>query len=201
MANPIFSQPIIIGREERNLEYKQSTLWSREFAARLTKTILSMSNIRDGGSIIIGMKRQTNDSYLPKGMEPEHLDSYIADDVARFVNEYADPYAHFTLTKEECDDNRSYVWIQVQEFEETPVICRKSYANILGVGKLYVRTRRVPESSEVPSSAEMREILDMATEKRIRAFVRQANRAGITLSTPTLNTDKQAFDDQISGVL
>lgn len=69
MPDPIFLQLMEVGREERNLEYKQSTLWSREFGARLTKSILAMSNIRDGGHIIIGMKRHPDDTYIPEGMQ------------------------------------------------------------------------------------------------------------------------------------
>jgi predicted HTH transcriptional regulator len=162
-----------------------------------------MSNIRDGGDIIIGMEKQSDDTYIAKGMEQSHLDSYTNDNVASFISERADPYVRFTLTKQEDDSGQQYVWIRVEEFEETPVICRKSYGQTLGGGKVYTRTRRFPESAEVPSSAEMREIIEMATEKRIRAFIQQANRAGIPLTTPTVPTAptaEEAFDKQLEGI-
>src|ERR1700752_4060331 len=97
MPNQIFLQLIAIGKEQRNIEYKQSTSWSGEFRARITKSVLAMSNIRDGGNIILGMERQADDTYIARGMEQAHLDSYNSDDVGRFVAEYADPYARFDL--------------------------------------------------------------------------------------------------------
>lgn len=201
MCNLIFLELIAVGREERNLEYKQSTSWNEKvFQAKIAKSILAMSNIRDGGHIIIGMEKQEDDTYLPKGMEEDHMDSYVSDDVARFIAEYADPYTRFTLTKEEDDSGRKYVWIQIQEFEEIPVICRRSYSDILSGGKLYTRTRRVPESAEVPGHTEMREIIDMATEKRVRAFVQGATRAGVQLTIPTGMSVEQAFEEQLGGI-
>jgi hypothetical protein len=201
MPSPIFLQLVAIGKEQRYLEYKQSTSWSvGEFRAKIIKTILAMSNIRDGGHIIIGMERQGDDTYLPKGMEQGHLASYVSDDVMRAVAEYADPYASITLTLEKNNAWKDYVWIQVEEFREVPVICRKPYGNILGGGKLYTRTYRVPESAEVPSSAEMREILTMAADKELKAFLRRSSAAGIQLPAPTTPTDEQAFAEQLGGV-
>ena len=43
--------------EERNVEYKQSTPWGEgEFKFKITKTIMGLSNVRDGGNILIGIK-------------------------------------------------------------------------------------------------------------------------------------------------
>ncbi len=201
MPNQIFFQLIAIRREQRTLEYKQSMGWDdRTFRMRIVKSVLAMSNIRDGGDIIIGMEKQADDTYIPRGMEQRHLDSYIADDIGRVVAEYADPYARFDLRKEEDELGKSYVWIKIYEFEETPVICRKPYGDILSGGKIYIRTRRIPESAEVPSSAEMREIITMATERKLREFYQLAKAAGIQLPGPTIPTDAQAFAEQLRGV-
>ncbi len=201
MPDQIFLQLIAIGKEQRNIEYKQSTSWSdKEFRAKIIKSVLAMSNIRDGGDIIIGMEKQADDTYISRGMEQDHLDSYTSDHIGRAVAEYADPYARFDLMKEEDNSGKKYVWIRVYEFEETPVICRKPYGAILSGGKLYTRTRRVPESAEVPSSAEMREIIAMAADKELKAFLRRSNAAGIQLPGTTTPTDEQDFTDQIHGV-
>ncbi len=48
-------------------------------------------------------------------------------------------------------------------------------------GALYVRPRKVPETSEVASAVEMREVLDLATQKALRAYVETAQRAGVAL--------------------
>src|SRR6266511_280351 len=197
MPNSLFLDLIALRREARNLEYKQSTSWADTFRVNIPKSILAMSNIRDGGHIIIGMKRQTDDSYLAEGMEQSRLDSFTADDVQAFVAQYADPYVQFILTKEEDDRGRKYVWIKIQEFDEFPVICRKSHSNIMSGSKLYTRTRRRFESAEVPGAAEMREIIYMAVEKGIRGFYEPARKAGIELPLTIGPTDEQSFDEQL----
>jgi hypothetical protein len=198
MSDPVFSALISLAREARNLEYKRSTSWTENpFRAKIAKSILAMSNIRDGGHIIIGMTRQAGDTYLAEGMQQDHLDSFSVDDVQSCVAQYADPYVQLTLTKEEDDVGQKYVWIQVQEFEEIPVICRKSYADILRGGKMYTRTRRRFESAEVPGAAEMREVMEMAVEKGIRAFLERARRAGVESPMMSGPTSVQSFEEQL----
>lgn len=65
----------------------------------------------------------------------------------------------------------------------------------------------MPETAEVASSAEMREILDLAAEKRLRAYVETAERAGILLVTgepavgeETSVRDREQFESQLREV-
>lgn len=59
------------------------------------------------------------------------------------------------------------------------MICRKGYPTnpypgqqaILRAGAIYVRTRRKPETSEPPGQTEMRELIELATEERLRSFL------------------------------
>ncbi len=44
---------IELRREDRSLEYKESHPWE-ELKNKIAKTTLGMSNIRDGGTIIVG---------------------------------------------------------------------------------------------------------------------------------------------------
>ncbi len=44
-----------LAKEVRNLEFKRSTPWdSSEFKAKIVKSILAFSNVRDGGAIVEG---------------------------------------------------------------------------------------------------------------------------------------------------
>jgi uncharacterized protein (DUF849 family) len=65
---------IYAGREDRSREYKQSFPWQRrghgDTMAKIARTILAMSNLRDGGHIVVGVEDGT---YLPKGMQAKHL--------------------------------------------------------------------------------------------------------------------------------
>jgi hypothetical protein len=154
------------GREERNLEYKGPVAWvDPEIKAKLTKGALAMSNIRDGGAIVVGVE-QAGEVFTPVGLTPEQLDSFTQDEVASHVNNFADPYVELTVSRGEIG-TLHFVIVQVREFAEVPTICRRDGIG-LRKGAIYTRTRRMHETAEVPSQAEMREILDMATENGLR---------------------------------
>jgi hypothetical protein len=71
---------------------------------------------------------------------------------------------------------------------------------MLRKGALHVRTRTVPETTEVAFSVEMREVLDLATEKALRNFVGIAARAGGRLTTvpraKPAPSDEECNEDQ-----
>ena len=183
------------GKEERNLEYKQSMNWaSPETRAKLAKSILAMANLRDGGTIILGVKREADDSYTPEGMSKEDFDSFIQDHLSAHISEFADPYVEATLTKKIIEDCL-YCIIQVAEFEEIPVICKRD-GDKLRRGATYIRSRRMNETVEVPSHIEMREILELATEKRVRAFYSQATRMNFEASKPGNDESTNRFFQQ-----
>jgi hypothetical protein len=175
-------------REERNLEFKCSMSWTDTTTkAKLTKSVLAMANLRDGGHIVLGVDRQRDDTYLPVGMRADHLDSFVQDQLAAHFAEYADPYIEVTLIKHAVDGKTFCI-----EFAELPVVCKKDGPEKLRRGATYTRSRRLPETVEVPTQVEMREILDLAVEKRVRTFARQAERLGF-VQPPARNQ----FVDQI----
>ncbi len=95
------------------------------------------------------------------------------------------------------------VAIEVAEFAEIPVLCGRDYPGIVRQGALYIRSRRMPESLEVPSQTEMREVLDLATEKRLRSFLATAQRAGAAPITGTASSTAadREFDAQMKDFL
>src|SRR5262249_46564787 len=76
-----------------------------------------------------------------------------------------------------------------------PVICKKDGLEKLRRGAIYTRSRRLPETVEVPSQAEMRELLDLAIEKGSRTFTRQAERMGFVRLAR-----KDQFIEQLKGL-
>jgi predicted HTH transcriptional regulator len=172
------------GREERNLEFKERLDWSKsEGRNNLIKAALAMSNIRDGGVIVLGVR---NDG-TPVGLSAKEAVVFDHDALAPVINEYAEPYTRLVVTSghDPDDGGRWFVVIQIQEFHEYPVICKRDGTD-LRRGALYTRSTKMNASAEVASVAEMKEILDLAVEKGIRAFNLRAASAGIPLpSTPT----------------
>ncbi|MGH3915078.1 MAG: hypothetical protein ACRDTC_16975 [Pseudonocardiaceae bacterium] len=86
--------------------------------------------------------------------------------------------------------------IQVFESADIPHLCVKEHPKILRKGALYVRPRKMPETSEVADSVELREFLDLATEKALRAFISTAKRAGATLGSDDTVALSWSSDEQ-----
>jgi len=188
---------IYAGRESRHLEYKQSMSWDGDARAKITKTILAMSNLRDGGTIVLGEEQRQDDTFDPIGIDPSDAATFNSDNVLAFANEYADPYVELYLRRLELN-GKTFVVIQVKEFEEIPVICKKDYGDILHRGKIYERSRRKWESSEIASQSEMRELIEMTVEKRIRYLAR----VGL-LPAPAVSSapaDEELFEKQIEDL-
>lgn len=168
--------------------------WTDELCkAKITKAILAMSNIKDGGVIIVGMKELEDKAFSPVGLSDADASTFTHDDIASCVKDYADPYAEFTVRPITCDGKR-FVCIQVKEFDESPVICKR-HGRDLEKGTIYTRPRTKNESAPVSSYAEMREILDVATDKAVRKQWSRLPCAGLMPTAPSEDA-KQRFAEQ-----
>lgn len=180
-----------LGREGRGVEFK--TAGSRtdsHFLAKVTKAALSMGNLRDGGQVVIGIDDADPAKMLP-GLRKAEEESWTAyDDVARKLAEYATPALTFDVAAFDLSSGVRVVVIEVEEFSDTPHLCAKDHSDVLRRGALYVRPRKVPESSEIAGLVEMREVLDIATEKALRAYVGTARRAGVDLGSSGPSDDE-----------
>jgi hypothetical protein len=153
----------------------------RAFFAKVSRGGLSMGNLRDGGRVIIGVDDAAPAAMLP-GLGDDDLAAWLEfDTISVRLAEYADPPLRIEVYSLTLSTGAQVVVLEVEEFAEVPHLCAKSYEPTLLKGALYVRTRRMPETAEVPTQTEMRELLDLATEKRLRAYVESAERAGVSL--------------------
>ncbi|MBA7602979.1 hypothetical protein ES703_10076 [subsurface metagenome] len=178
--------------EERFLEYKESCPWE-DLKFKIAKTCMGMANIRHGGTIIIGI-RKTDGEYDPEGMTDEHIETYNTDDIQAFISRFADPYVRIELYLKEWD-SKKFLIIVVHEFDEIPVVC-KSDSDITRIGAIYTRSYRMNETCKVQSQTEMREIIEMATEKGFRHFIRTIHRMGVSIDKISRLTDEETFRRQ-----
>jgi predicted HTH transcriptional regulator len=149
---------------------------------KVIRAALGLGNLRYGGHIVIGIDDADLAAMAP-GLSDEQLATWMAfDDVSRKMAEYADPPLRFDIAHVELSNGATVAVIQVFEFEDIPHLCKKDYPDVLRNGAMYVRPRRVPETSEVGTSVEMREVLELATEKALQNFVATAGRAGVALT-------------------
>lgn len=188
---------IQLGRETRNIEYKRTYSWNDpSHKAKIVKTILAMSNIRDGGYLILGVE-ENNGSFTPVGVPQADYDLLNTDDVLAFANRFADPYVEIKLHKG-LHEGMLFVVVEVQEFQQYPVVCKCDGLENLKCGSIYTRTRRMYESAVVPSQTEMREIIEMAVDKGIREFNRRVSYVGLSISGQLSATEQ--YDQELGGL-
>ena len=201
MTDEEFAQIMSLAHEIRGVEFKGpgSSSEGRLFA-QVVKAMLGMANRRDGGRVVIGV--QDLGSVLnPIGLDEAQLATWNYDHVSDRVAVYADPGVVFDLEIKGYN-GRSYVVIQVEEFAAVPVLCKRAYGDVLRDGACYVRPRRKPETTEIPTYADMRDLLDLATEKGVRRLLAQAQRAGLAVPPDVVTTaaDQERFDQQLGDL-
>jgi predicted HTH transcriptional regulator len=185
------------GHELRGIEVKSSgPSTSKQLFAKVTRAAISMGNIRDGGVVIVGLDDNDLAAMLP-GLNENDLATWMAfDDISQRMAEYADPPLKLHVEKLELSSGAVVAVIEVAEFADLPHVCAREYADILRRGALYVRTRRMPQTAEIGSAAEMRELLDLATQKALRAYVETAQRAGVHLGTQAQRESEPSDDER-----
>jgi predicted HTH transcriptional regulator len=167
---------------------------------RVMRAVLAMSNIIDGGRVIIGVDERAMAAMMP-GLTPDQSRAWADHDRVRdLIAKYADPplavesYAH-QLRSKAC-----VVVLEIPGLAGMPHFCsgerqtRDNKGLVLRKGALYVRTIHKPQSVEVSGTAEMNEILDAAVTARLRAFVQTSQRAGITLGIADPDDARQEPD-------
>lgn len=211
MSPDDLAQILALDSERSGIEFKIGRpRTDKPFAAKVAKAALGMSNRRDGGLIILGVE-ETPQGLVRHGLDEAALETWRNDLVADLLSQYADPPLTFTIKTVELD-NRKYVVIAVGEFLDAPTICRRASqeeggAPITREGACYVRPRRKPETTEIPTYADMRDLLDLALAKNLRRYVETAQAAGVTLSivgpggTPsTTDADADRYAKQLEDL-
>lgn len=201
MTDEEFAQIMSLAHEIRGVEFKgPGSSSDRRLFAQVVKAMLGMANRRDGGRVVIGVE-DLGSVLNPIGLDTGQLATWNYDHVADRVAVYADPGVVFDLEIKEYN-GRSYVVIQVEEFADVPVLCKRAYDDVLRDGACYVRPRRKPETTEIPTYADMRDLLDLATEKAVRRLLAQAQRAGLAVppDVVTTATDQERFDQQLGDL-
>jgi predicted HTH transcriptional regulator len=202
MTKEEFGEILARGREQPNVEFKGPGLKSdKHLFAKVTRAVLGMANRRDGGYVIVGVEERQG-KLNPTGLPPEQLATWTYDNLADGLAAYAEPSVEFDTEVVEYETLRFLV-IRVEEFIEVPVLCKRGYNKgkevILREGACYIRPRRKPETIEVSTYADMRDLIDLATDKSLRRFIARAQTAGIPLAGKEVKTDEDLFDEQRKG--
>lgn len=182
VSQELLEQLLAVGNESQSFEVKgPGDLSDKAFVARVARAVMSMGNHRDGGIVCIGVDEVQMQAMLP-GLSAEQAAAWgDYDDVADALARYADPAVVFSLASYVLSSGSAVVVLDVTEFDTVPHVCKRSFPQVLQDGMTYVRPRGKPESVPVPNSSEMRALLDLATAKGVREFIRVARDAGLPL--------------------
>lgn len=202
MTEEEFAELVALGREQASVEFKGPGLRTdRHLFAKVTRAVLGMANLRDGGRVVVGIAEEQTGLDL-KGLTQDELSTWSYDDLADGFAPYADPGVKFDSEIVEYK-RRHFLVIRVEEFDEVPVLCRKGYNRdrdvILRDGACYIRPRRKPETIEVGTYADMRDLIELATDKALRRYIARAQTAGIPLIIPKEESDEDLFEKQLEG--
>jgi predicted HTH transcriptional regulator len=164
------------GRETRGVEFKRRAHWLDDATkAKVVRAAIAMSNKRDGGYLIFGLAESGGDAHQLDGMTAKEAETFNTDAVAAYVNARVTPHLDLRVERREID-GQHVVAIVIPEFSEYPVICTRDVVvagrTAVSAGKVYCRSRRMPESAEVQHPDEIREIIDLATEKGLARYFR-----------------------------
>lgn len=202
-----FSDLLAAGYESVSVEFKPGVQReANDLFHRVVRAVLAMANKRGGGHVVLGVEETTNGLAL-KGVPVAARASWKYDDVSAAINAYADPNVRFDRLDVKYK-NRTFFVLRVHEFDDIPVLCRKGEprppgkkTQTLRAGACYVRSTRKPESIEVPSQTEMRELLDLAADKAIRRYLarRQAVEPQPAAAPPVETPEDRARFDQQRG--
>lgn len=202
MTEEEFAEIIARGREQSSVEFKGPGFRTdRHLSAKVTRAALGMANRRDGGLVIVGIEEVDIGLNL-KGLTHQEVATWRHDDIADGFASYADPSIEFD-TEQVIYQEKTFIVISVEEFREVPVLCKRSYNKardlILRDGACYIRPRRKPETIEVSTYADMRDLIDLATDKSLRRFIARAQSAGIPVTSQNARTDEDLFNEQLGN--
>jgi len=181
------------GKEERYLEYKGSMVWtSDDTKVKIAQAMMAMSNLRNGGVIVVGMKEIRRGVWKPDSMTDEQVTSFTQDDIAQWVNDYAVPAVQFTIEPFLLEKNR-FVIIKVREFDSVPIICRKPKIlrgrEVLKKGSIYYRSNSKNESAPISSDEDMRELITLAVNKGVSREIERLRALGFLAVPPSPQED------------
>lgn len=194
-------QLLELGHELRHLEVKApGGLDDNVLVARAARAVMAMGNLRDGGLVCIGIDDGQIAAMQPGLTAAQLADWTDFDKVSAALGKYSDPPVSFETHTFALSSGADVVVLEVEEFERDVHVCKKSFQGVLVDGHTYVRPRGQPRSVLPPTSADMRELHDLAVDKGVREFVRRAGAAGVHLNATTPPTaatgdvDREAFD-------
>jgi hypothetical protein len=173
---------LALGHELRSFEVKgPGEITDKAYCARVARAAMAMGNLRDGGVVCLGVDDDQLAAMAPGLSQAQLNDWSDFDHVHDALARYSEPPVSFHLFSLKLSSGIDVVVLEVDEFDQTPHICKRDYSGVVQNGATYVRPHGKPQSVAIPTAADMRELLDLAITKGVREFVRRLSDAGLSL--------------------
>lgn len=163
------------GQEGLAAEFKKGLSWTDPSTkGKVIRTALAMGNLRDGGVLAFGLERkEPNPLHEMVGMTEGDFESFSQDEVTATVNAHATPHIDLTVQHLKIEQ-KLFVAVVVRQFADFPIICAKDFVvdgkAVVVRGRIYCRSRRTPESTEVQVPEDLRHIINLATDKGVERY-------------------------------
>lgn len=206
MTSEEFANLVRLGFEAPSLEFKPpAEFGSPRITAEVIRAALALSNHLGGGRIVVGVvEERTTRQLTPIGLSAAEATSWNRDVFSSKLATYAAPMVEFEQEFIECD-GRNHLLLTIHEFQHAPTICMKGLQvdgkSVLRAGAMYIRGRKKPESREIESYEEMRELVDLAVEKGVQRFVSFASKTGLIARPAPTPSQSEAYDEEIQRAL
>lgn len=202
--------------ESKGVEYKGSFPWPssagdlrNNFTAQsVVRSILAMSNLKDGGIIVFGVYLdRSKEVHVVTGMDSAHIDSYDQEMIYDQVKNFGEPTPSFDIRHVVSPDGKHFFKMNISGMMSAPVICQipgrdKSVYRELEQSAIYIRTDK-PESKCVREPLEMREIINVAVDREIAIFTPRLMNAfaalGVASKGPAVPSTGP-FDSEIKDI-
>jgi hypothetical protein len=185
-----------ICQEGQGIDFKESAPWD-SLKWRIIKTALAMGNLRDGGIIVVGSSEREQTWDL-SGITQDHLVTFDVDNIIDAVNSYASPHVDLDIALVKHNNGHQFLAIQVNEFDNTLIVCKKNGPAGTGIveGAVYVRPPGIAKTTRVMNASQMHDMLELAAEKRARRILETARRVGLTAKP----AEAELFDIELEGL-
>lgn len=174
-------------------------------SASLAKDIASFANSRDGGVIVIGKSENNDGSFSYDGLSPHQTASFDTTKVGQWVNSRFAPPIRLVCHLVELG-GKKFVVIIVQEFDDVPSLCIKSFQetnnaknHLLREGTIYVRNQNA-ESKPIKTVDELRAVIGLATRKKGDELIAHFNAMLKGRSLANLGPAPDPFEQEIQQV-
>jgi len=145
--------------ESPNLDFKADIPWDDKAFA---KDFLAMSNILDGGTIVVGVQ-EVDEKFVPVGVSGANRNSYKKDVMRDQLARFCDPSPEFQVDYPTDSAGRHFVVIRIAPFRDLPLISRISITGVIVAHTLYYRnTDKRVQSAPVSNSNDLRDIIERA---------------------------------------